>query len=477
MMSTHTFGGIMGSWNLWIEIVNHLRPAFTREKTYLWFILAVAGFCCRTDLVGLTSVVRALGLKGSCYMSLRRMCHSEAINLDKLASIWAKLIIKYHPSIVKINERYVLVADGIKKQKSGKKMPSVKLLHQESESNTKAEYIMGHSCQAIGILAQSCHTVFCIPIINRIHEGIVESNRDKRTLMDRLITMVESLTINVPYYLVADAYYGNRKIINGLLKSGQHLICRARSNAVAFEQPKEKDRTRVGRPKKYGRKFSLRSLWDNNPELATEIASPVYGEHGVILRVISIDLAVKYCDSLIRFVLVDHPTRGRIILFSTDTSLQPKEIIAAYGYRFKIEVSFKQAIWTLGTFTYRFWMKNMKPTKRNQGDIHTHMETKDYRDAIKRKMHSYHTYIQAGVIAQGLLQIISSAETGSVWLNFGSWIRTRRPGVAPSEKVCSVSMRNSLPEFLASTHKESTFRIFLRKNLDLTRAEGLLFAS
>lgn len=87
--------------------------------------------------------------------SLRRMCHSEAINLDKLASIWAKLIIKYHPSIVKINERYVLVADGIKKQKSGKKMPSVKLLHKESESNTKAEYIMGHSCQAMGILAQS----------------------------------------------------------------------------------------------------------------------------------------------------------------------------------------------------------------------------------------------------------------------------------------------------------------------------------
>jgi hypothetical protein len=34
----------------------------------------------------------------------------------------------------------------------GKKMPGVKLLHQQSESNTKPEYIMGHSLQAIGLV-------------------------------------------------------------------------------------------------------------------------------------------------------------------------------------------------------------------------------------------------------------------------------------------------------------------------------------
>jgi hypothetical protein len=43
----------------------------------------------------------------------------------------------------------VLIADGIKVSKEGKKMPAVKLMHQDSQSNAKAEYIMGHYLQAI----------------------------------------------------------------------------------------------------------------------------------------------------------------------------------------------------------------------------------------------------------------------------------------------------------------------------------------
>lgn len=467
----------MKIWSLWTELVRELRPAFTRELTFFWFSIALAGFCCRKDIVGVTSIVRALGLKSTCYLSLRLMFHSSAIDLERLTSLWANLVIKIHPSIIKMNGRCLLVADGVKKQKSGKKMPSVKLLHQDSESNTKAQYIMGHSCQAIGILAKSCSTVFCIPFSTRIHEGIIESNRDKRTLMDKLISMVMSLKLDIPFYLVADAYYGNRKIIKGMIATNQHLICRARSNAVAFEQPHNNDQPKRGRKRKYGQKISLRNLWREKPELAYEIESPVYGEAGVKLKVISVDLVVKYCDSLVRFVLVDHPHRGKVILFSTDTNLCPEDIIKAYGYRFKIEVAFKQAIWTVGTFSYRFWMKDMKPTKRNQGDVYLHMEEKSYRDRIKKKMKAYHVFLQAGVIAQGLLQMISSMQTSSVWENFGSWIRTRRPGVAPSEKVVAVSMQNSLPDFLASTLVECTFRKFLCKNIDLSRAEGLALAS
>ena len=175
-------------------------------------MIVVAGFCCRNDLNGATSVIRALGLKATCYTSLRVMFHSTGIDLDALASLWAKLILKFHPGVVKLNGRYLLVADGIKKQKTGKNMPAVKLLHQESDSNTKAEYIMGHSCQAIGFLARTAKTVFCIPIVNRIHEGIIESNRDKRTLMDKLIALVGTLKLEIPYYLIADAYYEKKRL-------------------------------------------------------------------------------------------------------------------------------------------------------------------------------------------------------------------------------------------------------------------------
>ena len=59
-------------------------------------------------------------------------------------------------------------------------MPAVKLLHQESDSNTKPEYIMGHSCQAAALLVGALQSVFAVPVASRIHEGLV-FNRDETT--------------------------------------------------------------------------------------------------------------------------------------------------------------------------------------------------------------------------------------------------------------------------------------------------------
>src|SRR6266571_2387025 len=81
-------------------------------------------------------------------------------------------------------------------------MPAVKLLHQQSESNTKPEYIMGHSLQAVGLLVHAAHSVFCVPLAARIHEGLVWSNRDRRTLLDKMLGLLDILAIAVPYYFV-----------------------------------------------------------------------------------------------------------------------------------------------------------------------------------------------------------------------------------------------------------------------------------
>lgn len=467
----------MNIWILWWSIMKELRPAFSRERTFMWFAVSVASFCCRVDLMGVTSIIRTLGLKASCYTRLLDNFHSTGIALDRLCELWAKAVFKLCPGILLINNRPVLVADGIKKQKAGKKMPAVKLLHQDSESNTKAEYIMGHSCQAIGVLVSACHNVFCVPLVTRIHEGIIETNRDKRTLMDKLIEMLKTLCLKAECYLVADAYYGNQKIIEGLLKSGHHLVCRARKNAVAYELPPKAKLKRRGRPKKYGRKLKLMDLWKSDDIQVESIESPVYGEEGVMLEVISKDLMVTYAKKSIRFVLVNHPTRGQIILFSTDKTLSASDIIKIYGLRFKIEVSFKQAVWTLGTYSYRFWMKDMEPTKRNQRDVYLHMKSKTYRDGVKRKLRAYHAYIQAGVIAQGALMLISAKSAELVWSNFGSWMRTKRSGVAPSEWVTALSMRNALPELIASNEKGPTLGKFIRDKIDFERAEGYRLAS
>jgi hypothetical protein len=107
-------------------------------------------------------------------------------------------------------------------------MPAVKGLHQESESNSKPAFIMGHSFQAVGILVGALKSVFAVPLISRIHEGVVVSNRDRRTLLDKMIAIIESLGIDQPFYFIADAYYASGKIVKKLLKNGNHLITRVK---------------------------------------------------------------------------------------------------------------------------------------------------------------------------------------------------------------------------------------------------------
>jgi len=378
-----------------------------------------------------------------------------------------------------VNGRPVLVGDGIKVAKAGRKMPGVKKLHQQSESNNKAEYIFGHSCQAVAALTQALSSVFALPLACRIHEGTVFSNRDHRTLLDKMILLLDSLGLKQPFYFVADAYYASGKVVRGLLARGNHLVTRVKSNSVAFfpATPPPKNRPRPkGRPAKYGKKIRVAALLKDAGQLQ-EAPSPVYGEKGVILKFRAADLLWRPVGILVRFVVVLHPLRGAILLMCTDLTLSPLDIIRIYGLRFKIEVSFKQALHVIGAYAYHFWMAAMTPIRRVSGNQYLHRESGDYRDAVRRKIAAYHRHIQLGLIAQGLIQILSATQPKLVWRSFGSWIRTIRPGLAPSEQVVAAALRNTLLEFLATAAKTSILVKFIQDRLDLSRTEGTSLAA
>jgi hypothetical protein len=466
-------------WNHWWNLVCDLQPACARTRTFLWMSLCLAGMTVRKDLLGVTSIVRALGLEPACYDRLLDFFHSAALDLDKLTCAWCTLLFRLDPGILRVNGRPVLVGDGIKVAKAGRKMPGVKKLHQESESNNKAEYIFGHSCQAVALLTQAWSSVFALPLACRIHEGTVFSNRDQRTLLDKMILLLDSLGLKQPFYFVADAYYASGKIVRGLLAHGNHLVTRVKSNSVAFfpaTPPSPHRPRRKGRPAKYGMKVKVATLLKDVDRLQ-EAPSPVYGEKGVTLRFRSADLLWRPVGILVRFVVVLHPQRGAILLMCTDLTLPPLDIIRIYGLRFKIEVSFKQAIHVIGAYAYHFWMAAMTNIRRVSGNQYLHHKPADYRDAVRRKIAAYHRHIQLGLIAQGLLQILSATQPKLVWRSFGSWIRTVRPGLAPSEQVVAVALRDTLPEFLATPAKTSILVKFIRDRIDLSRTEGTSLAA
>jgi hypothetical protein len=456
-------------WKEMLRCLGALRSACTRQRTFAWMILVVAALAARPDLAGVTSFVRAGWLKGAVYRRLLHLFHSPALKVPDLTRLWIRLALTLFRPVTE-GPHVVCLADGLKIPKEGRKMPAVKSLHVESSNNSKPQFIMGHSFQAVSLLVHAgLGLVASVPLASRIHEGIVTCNADRRTLLDKLAGLLGEIASaccgTAPLLLVADAYYASAKLIAPLRAGGHHLVTRVRINAVAYRPAARPSRPRRGRPKIYGAKVVLRNLLRDS-RLFTQAPSPVYGERGVTLQYRCLDLLWRPCHSLVRFVLVKHPTRGSLILLTTHLQLDPLRVIALYGYRFKIEVGFKQAKYTLGAHAYHFWMMDMTSIRKGSGNQHLHHKPAIYRQHVQRKMDAYHRYAQLVCVAQGLLLHLSINFQKDVWSSFRSWMRTMKPQLPASEHVAAEALRSAFPDYLLRAPITDTLRKMIADNID-----------
>jgi hypothetical protein len=70
------------------------------------------------------------------------------------------------------------------------------------------------------------------------------------------------------------------------------------------------------------------------------------------------------------------------------------------------------------------------------------------------------------IIAQGLLQYLSVEFPKLVWESFGSWLRTIRPGIPPSELVVGHVMRETISDFLVTCVKSHSLAKFIVERQD-----------
>ena len=439
-----------------------LRTAFSRTASWMWFCLACSAFPQRGDLLGVAGLVRALGLGPRAYDAFRRLFHSEAFRVDALARAWTKHVFGLlEGRLTKARGMVVCVMDGVMAAKSGRRMPSVKKLRQHSASNTKPDYIDGHSFQALSLLARGADgTLAAVPLCAGIHEGLRFRKGDRRTLFDKAVAMLAAvLPRKCRFLLVADALYGCSKMARGCLRRHSHLLTRLKGNAVAWEPAPPPPPGSRGRPKRYGRKVRLADGF-SAPDGWRVKRLHLYGRRRPVWLHTRV-LLWRPAGIQVRYVFARFGDGSKAIFMTTCLGLSPAQVVRLYAMRFKMEVGFKADKHVLGTFAYRFWMEGMDPLPRRPAAQDVSSKPRGYAAAVRRKMRAYHAYVQTALISRGLMVCASLLDTPSI-LRHAPWMRTPPSGRrVPSEWTVGHALRASFGEFLASRAESCAWAKFL----------------
>lgn len=327
-------------------------------------------------------------------------------------------------------------------------MPGVKGMHQESEDVSKPEWIRGHYFSALALLLSREKAMFAAPVLLKLHDGLGAVAEDEGTLVEKMAQLCVTL-MGKGSYAVLDAYYASTKVLAPFRKAGLHLISRVRSSTVAYlgvcPPPGKRP---PGRPRKWGERVKLQDWFAPTGECESAEVW-LYGQ----LQTVYFQCFKLHWDdpkTLLLFVLTQLPNGKRIILLSSDINLTGAEVIQAYGWRFKIELTFRTLLQLLGGFSYRFWLKAMTPTKRWPQPLELPQQDPElFKKKVLAKVEAFERFVNLNAIALGLLQVLALEMSQSVWSHFPVWFRTLPSHGYPSEQVVRISLQHLQLEVLA----------------------------
>lgn len=445
-----------------ILIIEFMRPAFSRKKTYIWFVICIAGFIARQDTLGVSSIVRALNLDPSHYSSLIHFFHSSAWDVNSFMKLWWCNIFSREAG-VRVNDRIVLNGDHTKIPKDGRKMPGVATLHQDSETGSKPSYFRGHNWGCIGMVINSCSNYRCIPLWATIQDGVDKICKPRKISKSvQIVKMAKDVaeTVNEKAYLILDAYFSVGPVFEeaskGCVKSFQniHILTRAKKNVTAYRSAKKKKKKGKGRNKKYGEKIKLKSLFKSKAKKykLKKGEATIYNKKGKFQYLI-LDLLWKPTKGELRFILI-RSSHGDMILVTSDMSLSAKDAIEMYCMRVTIETMFDVLKNTLGGLGYHFWSKYLNRNSRIPKKNTKKMQATSNLAATQNTLEAIEKFTNIQLVVVGILQLISKKHSKEVRLKSMCWLRTISVYASPSEFITKIALTNVIKSNLSVIGKD-----------------------
>ena len=417
-------------------LLKSLRPAFSRQATFVWLGVVFAGFVVRTDAYGVSSIVRALGLDPLCYECLVNFFHSTAWNVETFLACWRQWWVQ-EDAVCRIGGRIVFIGDHTKTPKDGRRIPAVGTLHQDSETASKPSFFRGHHWGCIGLLLGQGR-FSAAPLWAEIHHEDLNETRSTRivTVAGRIANEMKQSA-----FLVLDAFFAVGPVFRtaAQCKGLLHIVTRAKKNAVGYLPAPPRKKKGPGRPRVYGKKLVLVTLFDTLSSTFTTVDALVYNRKEKV-RYLSLNLLWKPTKGMLRFILIES-SRGRIVVMTSDLSLDPLVALDLYGHRVAIETLFDTLKNMLGGMRYHFWSKYLQAASRRPAKKGSPKPTSSRPEKTKNTLVAIHKFLAVHLVVVGTLQLLARRFASEIHSKAHCWLRTPC-GDIPSEFVARAALAN-----------------------------------
>ncbi len=229
------------------------------------------------------------------------------------------------------DSRRMMVFDPSYVSKSGKHTPGVGYFWSGCASKAKwGLELCGFA--AVDISANTALHYFAAQTLPEDGQGLMDFYCD--LLKQEAPTLRE-----MSHYLGVDAFFSKRSFVDTALENGLHIISRMRNDAVMHYAPPPKKEGQVGRPKKYGDRFSAQN--PDTEQLPCIAHTEEHRIYGGVVYIKSLKRLVKV--AIVHQLKEDDKIKSVKIFICTDLEFPAQDILPWYKSRFQIEFLYRDA--------------------------------------------------------------------------------------------------------------------------------------
>lgn len=236
-----------------------------------------------------------------------------------------------------------LAIDDTLTLRASKKAPSSQLHHQHGNKPNLASFVRGQCWTSLAlIMTRTDKAPVALPLLSRLMPSA--GNTGKLIAANTLIRSVYRLFQGFKVRVLVDSWFMRRIFIQSMQSRGFDVIGQVRIDTRLYDVPEKRKPGQRGRPRKYGKKYTAKRIAHLK---RTETTLKLYGKEQV-LRYRSKLLKARFLEGqLVRAVWCEFQSdsgrwKSTCLLLSTDTTLNPEQVIESYGLRWSIESMFHQ---------------------------------------------------------------------------------------------------------------------------------------